>query len=42
MRGELRLANHLPVNNAYRCTIDRGVPVNSHCDLFMMIFRKCL
>ena len=21
---------HPPVNNAYKCTIDRGVPVNSH------------
>ena len=25
------LANHLLVNNAYKCTIDRDVPVNSHC-----------
>ena len=32
MCGKHWLANHLPVNNAYKCTIDRGVPVNSHCD----------
>ena len=25
------LVNHLPVNYAYNCSIDRGVPVNSHC-----------
>ena len=31
MCGKHRLANHIPVNNAYKCTIDRGVPVNSHC-----------
>ena len=32
MCGKHWLANHLPVNNADKCTIDRGVPVNSHCN----------
>ena len=31
MCGKHWLANHLPVNKAYTCTIERGVPVNSHC-----------
>ena len=30
-------ANYLPVNNVYKCTIDRGVSVNSHCVDLMQI-----
>ena len=37
MCGKHWLANDLPVNNSYKCTIDRGVPVNNHCDLLNII-----
>ena len=32
MYWELWLANHPPVNTACKCTTDRGVSVNSHCE----------
>ena len=37
MCGKHWLADDPPVNNAYKCTFDRSVPVNSQCEIIILL-----